>query len=279
MSSLLSNLNAAQLELAWTAFIYLFILTQNTPGVLRNYQRRYAKSRFSIFSLYVHTGIGMLEVFRYYTLALSGPVVPSLLDLVFAYILSYGSFRLAKDLQRGHPIVTRPVYQSEALARIALSTWGYALSSAAAHRASVKSTDNFIYTRFSILFCMRSGLFSNSTAYAIGSFVSPLLAMAGTGLGGSWALIGFLTLLWWNIKLNRWTTGKVMASEGKSYRESWLVWGLVEAGFVEIEGLRLVKGMKGALGRDVDQRMEVGEKSDGSRSLDRISMGDAVIGK
>jgi hypothetical protein len=214
-AALLSSVTWAQIDLAYQIFIYGFILTLNTPGVVKNYQRRYKKS--SNLPLYTHLAVGIIEVFRYHVKAAAASsggsgatsgVVPDMWDLAMCYIHAYGSLKLAKDLLKGHPVISRAVYQSEALVRIALTTAAYALGSPFLHRASIKSTNNFIYTRFGIFFAIKSKLFPYSVSYAIGSGLSPLLAMSETGIPA--ALFWFLGLAWFVIKLNRWTSARIL---------------------------------------------------------------------
>jgi hypothetical protein len=211
-TAVLKTVARPQLDLLWHLFIYGFILTFNTPGVVRNYRRRYQKS--SNLPLYMHLTVGIAEVLRYYVRAVlsqgpHGEVQPDLVDLVLCYIHTYGTLVLAKDLLKGHPVLSRAVYQSEGLVRMGLSTAAYLGQSPFLHQASIKFTDNFVYTRFGIMFAVRYGYFPRfSAAYAVGSGISPLLAMADTGIPGG--LVLFLGVLWGVVGVNRWTAGMVL---------------------------------------------------------------------
>lgn len=136
-------------------------------------------------SLLIHIFVGYSEILRYYILMLSKrPIHTETLDLIFMFIHTGTSFHLAKAKGKiGNGTILRPIYHSQALFRVVLTTLAYTQNFANLHRASIMINASFLYPRILIYIIVRLRVLTNySDMYTASMFISALLAMHDSGI-------------------------------------------------------------------------------------------------
>ena len=177
--------NHSSAELLWHVLFYGAPIFYHTRRSVLSYRVKFRKS--TPLPLAAHVLAGLFEVFRYYSLACRGPVLPDALDLAASLVQAGTGLALNKTLLRGDRHVTRASYQVVCLWRPVLSGLAFWLQAAALHRSSVKIINAFVYTRLIIFLAYRlrlNAMYKDSTLYAIGVFFGGLLGVNDSGLSG-----------------------------------------------------------------------------------------------
>lgn len=201
----LARITLAQLDLGIHIAVYFYIFMAYSRHATPGYTRRFKKS--SSIPLISHTAVSMLEIVRYHVKALDGPVNPDIYDFVMCMIQSYGTFKLSKDMMRGHPFLSRPIYQTGGVMMVILSVGAYALDSPFLHHAAVKSLDGFIFTRFMMALLRSFGL-GFSAYFSAGVGAGALIAMSHTGIPGAPLIYVLISTLL--VYVNRWTATRII---------------------------------------------------------------------
>lgn len=165
------------LDFWYHVFAYATVFSLHTRHSLPMYLHTFAKPNRIPITL--HFSAGLIEVFKYQTLVIRGPVYPSVWDLFLCLCHSLSSIQLNKTLRRGN-ITTRPTYQIVALWRLYLSTAAWTTQDAHLHWASVRMIDSFLYTRAIVFLAYVAHFdrrFSGGDLYGNGVFFAGLLSV------------------------------------------------------------------------------------------------------
>ncbi|KAJ5107293.1 hypothetical protein N7456_003968 [Penicillium angulare] len=235
---------------------FLSIALYHTQHQVPIYHRKFHKSKLY---LYLHIITGITEAVRYRLHRFTNPeetaILPQPLDVVSCFVWSWTSLALVKTLRRGHPLTTRPPYQAAACLRPIISLISFIWSIPSLHKVSISTLNSFVYARLAIFFFCHtpyigsssSGSSSYGTIYAISIPLAATLSVHESRVPGASVVFVFATV--YVAGLNRWVTGKSRLlreskGEGVSKYEKMLVSGLIRMGFVELEELRIVEGLK-----------------------------------